>query len=201
VRLARLLWQLVRNPRHEVYYGAGPMLMSALRKRWVIFMNPHATIEFGPDVHVGPGFSLHVRGGGTFRVGARTEIRRGFRAEIYDGATLTIGEDCVMSYDVLIACSSSVEIGNHVGLGQATALYDGAHLWRDLTKPPMRQGFDLRPIKIGDYVSVYSKVTITSDIGERAAVGAHAFVNRPVPPYTLATGVPATPKESFGPPS
>src|SRR4051794_1154953 len=71
--------------------GPGPWLMSWLRKRWTIFRNPHAHIEFQGPAYLGPGFSLHMPHGGTFIVGPGVEFRRAFRAEIGPKGRIVIG--------------------------------------------------------------------------------------------------------------
>src|SRR2546421_3564757 len=83
--------------------GPGPWLMSWLRKRWVLFRNPHAHIEFQGPVYLGPRFSLHMPHGGTFIVGPGVEFRRGFRAELAGSETrISIGACTVFTYDVLV---------------------------------------------------------------------------------------------------
>ena len=189
-----------RPLRRNVYYGMGPKLASAWRKRWHRLMHPRATVRFGPGCHVGPGFSLYITPGSTFTVGANSELRTGFRAEVVGGGRVEIGDDCVLSYHSLIQCTSSVKIGDRCGLGQALAIFDGKHHYDDPTRPFVEQGFDLRPVTIGDDVMVLSKVTIVADVGDHAVVGANSFVNRPVPAYTVVGGVPAKPLSYFGPP-
>ena len=181
--------------------GPGPLLMSWLRKQWVLFRNPHANIEFQEPVYLGPGFSLHAPHGGTFKVGPATEFRRGFRAEL-DGpdARITIGSHCAFTYDVVIQCAGSIEIGDHCMFGQATLVVDGNHRYRDLTKPMLEQGYDLRPLKISDHATITTKCTIIADVGERAFVGANSVVTRPVSPFCVVSGTPARIIDYFGPP-
>jgi acetyltransferase-like isoleucine patch superfamily enzyme len=197
----RHLLKLLRHPRQELYYGAGPKIMSALRKRWIVFTNPRAKIEFGPGVHVGPGFTLFMPHNGTFIVGPRTEFRRGFRAEVIGDAVVKIGADCTFSYYSLIQCTSRVEIGDECAFGQSLAIFDGNHRYRDLSQPLQTQGFDLRPIKIENRAVCLTKVTVTADLGERCVIGAHSFVNRPIPAFTMAAGVPAEVKEDLRAPA
>jgi acetyltransferase-like isoleucine patch superfamily enzyme len=64
----------------------------------------------------------------------------------------------------------------------------------------MRQGYDLRPIHIGDGAGISDKCTIQADVGERAMVASGSVVNRPIPPYCLAMGAPARIVRYFGPP-
>jgi acetyltransferase-like isoleucine patch superfamily enzyme len=105
-----------------------------------------------------------------------------------------------LTYDVILACSTSIEIGERVGMAQCTFVADGSHRYRDLDKTFLQQGYDYRPIRIGDDAQIHSKVTIVADVGERAIIGANAMVTRPIPPYTLAGGVPARVIDYYGPP-
>jgi acetyltransferase-like isoleucine patch superfamily enzyme len=139
--------------------------------------------------------------GGTFIVGPGVEFRRGFRAEFDSSeATITIGGASVFTYDVLVQCASSITIGAHCMFGQATLIVDGNHRFRDLDRPMLSQGYDLRPLKIEDNVTVTTKCTIINDLGERAFVGANSVITRPVPAFCVAAGVPARVLEYFGPP-
>jgi acetyltransferase-like isoleucine patch superfamily enzyme len=181
--------------------GPGPMLMSWLRKRWVIFRNPHTRIEFRGPVYLGPGFSLDAPRGGTFLVGPGVEFRRGFRAELGGpDATIEIGGMTVFTYDVIVQCSSRIEIGEHCMFGQASLIVDGNHRFRDHATPMLQQGYDLHPVRLEDHVTTTTKCTIIADIGTRTFVGANSVVSRPLPAYCVAAGAPARVIEYFGPP-
>ncbi len=181
--------------------GPGPLVMSWLRKRWAMFRNPHAKIEFTGPVYVGPGFSLDMPRGGTLIVGPGVEFRRNFRAE-FGGpdARITIGRMAVFTYDVVIQCSSSIDIGAHCQFGQASLVVDGNHRFKDLDRPMLAQGYDLTPLRIADHATVTTKCTIVADIGERTFIGANSVVSRPLPAFCLAAGAPARVLEYFGPP-
>ena len=191
--------RLVRDVPRAVGYYHGPRLMSWLRKRWVLLRHPHADIRFEGQVYLGPGFSLHIPREGSFVVGPGVEFRRGFRAEL-EGGRITIGAGSVFTYDVLMQCSTTIDVGERCMFGQATIVVDGNHRFRDLERPMLEQGYDFTPIHIGDDATITTKCTIMADVGERAFVGANAVVTRPVPPFTVAAGVPARPIEYFGPP-
>jgi acetyltransferase-like isoleucine patch superfamily enzyme len=150
---------------------------------------------------VGPGFTLYIPHNGTFIVGEKTEFRRGFRAEVIGDAVVEIGSNCIFSYYSLIQCSSRVEVGDWCAFGQSLAIFDGNHRYRDLSQPLQVQGFDLRPIRIEDRAVCLTKCTVTADLGERCVIGAHSFVNRPIPPFTMAAGVPAVVKEDLRAPA
>jgi acetyltransferase-like isoleucine patch superfamily enzyme len=190
----------VRRLQVEIGYFRGPLLMSRLRQWWVKLRNPAATIVFGKNTYLGPGFSLHMPFGGTFITGEGVEFRRRFRAETGANGRIEIGSGSYLTYDVIITCDTTIEIGERCGLGQATYVADGSHRYRDLTVPFLDQGYDYRPIRIEDDAQIHSKCTIVNSIGTRAVIGANAVVSRPIPPYCLAGGVPARVLDYFGPP-
>jgi acetyltransferase-like isoleucine patch superfamily enzyme len=192
--------KLWRGSRNRLIHFEAPRLASALRKRWAKFKNPKATIRFGKHVYAGPGFSLHMPFGGTFIVGDGVEFRRGFRAEIESQARVIIGPESRFTYYVLIQCGASIEIGARCIFGQSTMVVDGNHRFRDLTQPMLKQGYDYRPIRIADDAVVTTKCTIIAEIGTRAFIAANSVVSRPIPPYTVAAGVPARVIDYFGPP-
>jgi acetyltransferase-like isoleucine patch superfamily enzyme len=190
-----------RSIRAWLFYlpGPGPWLMSWLRKRWVLFRNPHAHIEFQGPVYLGPGFSLHMPHGGTFIVGPGVEFRRGFRAEIGRNGRVVIGGGSYFTYDTIISCDTSIEIGERCGVGQAVYMVDGNHRYRDLDRPMLQQGYDYRPLRIADDASIFSKCTIIASVGTRAVIAANSVVTRDVPDYCVAAGVPARVIDYFGP--
>jgi acetyltransferase-like isoleucine patch superfamily enzyme len=185
-------------PRAIGYYR-GPHLMSALRKRWILARHPHVDIRFAKGVHLGPGFSLHAPDGGSFHVGEGVEFRKGFRAELGPTARISIGARSVFTYDVLMQCTTSIDIGARCMFGQSSMVVDGNHRFRDLDVPMLEQGYDYRPITIEDDATITTKCTIIADVGRRAFIGANSVVSRSVPAYTVAVGVPAKPVEYFGP--
>jgi acetyltransferase-like isoleucine patch superfamily enzyme len=191
-KLRRLAWR--------VSYQIEPRVMSAWRKRWQIFRNPSATIQFGSNVFAGPGFKVHAPFGGTLIVGDNVEFRRNMLFELWGPETrVTVGNGCYFTYDVIIACATTITIGERVGLAQGTFVADGSHRFRDLTKPFVEQGYNYRSITIGNDAQIHSKVTVINDIGERAIIGANAVITKPIPPFTVAGGVPAKVLEYYGP--
>ncbi len=189
----------LRERVHRILYSWGPGLMSRIRKRWLLFTHPHANIVFEGPVHIGRGFSVYIPGPGTLIVGPGVEFRNGFRAEIVAAGRVVIGARTVLSYNTLIQCTSSIEIGEGVGIGQSTAFFDGNHNYRDIDTPFFDQGFELRPLKIGDHAAILTKCTVLNDVGDHAVVGANSVVTKPVPAYSVAGGVPARLLDYFGP--
>jgi len=198
--MASLLRRIWTRVAVSAGYYRGPRYASELRKLWVKLRNPQADIRFGKYTYLGPGFSLHMPFGGTFITGQAVEFRRKFRAEVGPQGRIVIGESSYLTYDVIISCDTSIEIGKRCGLAQSTYVADGSHRFRDLDKPFLDQGYDYRPIRIEDDAQIHSKCTIVNSIGRRSVVGANAVVSRPIPPFCLAAGVPARVIDYFGPP-
>jgi acetyltransferase-like isoleucine patch superfamily enzyme len=199
-RVRRLPARLRRLPV-SIGYFRGPKLMSWLRKRWVRFRNPHADIRFGRGTYLGPGFSLDMPFGGTFVTGEYVEFRRNFRAEFGARETrIEFGARSSCTYDVVLQCTTSITVGERCGFAHGTTIVDGSHRFRDIDRTVNDQGNELRPIHIDDDAMISASCTIIADVGRRAFVGANAVVTRPVPPYTVAVGVPARPIDHFGPP-
>ena len=184
----------------RIGYGYAPRVASWARKRWVLARHPHAQIEFGRGVYLGPGFSVFIPHGGSLIVGDRVEFRRDFHVEISGSGRVTIGADVTFTYSVLIQCSTTIEIGERCQFGQATILLDGQHRFRDISRPMLEQGYDFRPLRIEADAVITTKCTVMSDVGRRAFVGANSVVTRPVPAYTVAVGAPARAIDYFGPP-
>ncbi|HET9051054.1 MAG TPA: acyltransferase [Candidatus Dormibacteraeota bacterium] len=191
-RVRRLPWQL--RHRHAA------RLASSLRRAGVLATHRHAHVVFRGPVRLGPGFSVDIEGPGTFDVGPGVDFRRRFHCEIAGDGVVRIGAGSAFTHDVLIQCSTSIEIGERCMFAQGVLVVDGNHRFRDLDAPPAAQGYDYRPIRIGDDVWVGAKATVIADVGRRAVVAAGAVVTRPVPPMCVAAGVPARIVEYFGPP-
>lgn len=188
----RLPWHL----RHR----SAPRLASRLRRLDALATHHHCTVEIPGDVHIGPGFSLEIPGPGTFVVGRKVSFRRGFVAEVDGEGRLVIGARSVFTSDALVGCTTSIVIGERCLFGQSLLLMDGFHQFRDPHRHMLEQGYEYRPIRIGDGAAVAAKCTITADVGERAFIGANSVVTRPVPAYCFAVGAPARVIEYFGPP-
>ena len=108
---------------------------------------------------------------------------RNFDSGDFGGATIT----------------TSVTIGRGCLFAFGASVVDGNHRFRDTGKPIVAQGYDYRPITIGDDVGVMAKATVINDVGERSFVGANSVVTRPIPPYSVAGGVPAEVIQSLNP--
>jgi acetyltransferase-like isoleucine patch superfamily enzyme len=188
----RLPWRLV--------WFDGPMALSRLRRVVVLATHRHAHVSIAPSAYLGPRFSVWIPGAGTLSIGEGVSFRRGFTCELIGNARVTIGAHTVFTSDALIQCTTSIDIGRNCAFGQSTQIVDGNHRFRDPDRPMSEQGFEFRPVRIGDGVAVTTKCSIIgATIGDRAFIGANSVVTRDIPAFSLAVGAPAKVVDYFGP--
>ena len=192
VNWRRVPWRL----RYE--YGA--QAASEARRLMIEATHRHATVRFDTPVRLGPGFELIMPSNGTFIVGRGVDFRRHFKCEISGNGRVVIGPGCSFSGYALVGSTTSVEIGSRCAFGQNLIMMDGKHRWGDWTKHLLDQGYDYKPIAIGNNVSVWGNVTILANIGDGAIVANNSVVNHDVPPYCFVGGAPARIIRYFGPP-
>lgn len=190
--LRRLPWRL----RYEL----GARFLSSARRVLIQATHQHCHVEFQGPVRIGPGFELHIPRRGTLVVGSGVEFRRGFVCEIAGRGRVEIGPRTVFTAHALLQCTTSIEIGADCAFGQSVLVADGYHRYGDLQKRTIEQGYDFRPIRIGEGASISDKCTVQAEVGERALVASNSVVHRPIPAYCLAVGTPARVVRYFGPP-
>lgn len=190
--VSRLAWRL--------RWRTAPRAASRMRILVARATHRHCTVRIPDSVFAGPGFRLEIPGTGTLDVGPGVQFRRGFYCEIDLDGKVEIGADTIFTGETMIQCSTSISIGSRCAFGQATFMADGTHRFRDWTTHMLDQGYDYRPLVIEDGAIVLTKSTVVANIGRHAVIGANSLVNRDVPAYCLAGGVPARVLEYFGPP-
>lgn len=159
----------------------------------------HATVVLPRSTYAGPGFRLEIPGAAELVVGENVTFRRGFYCEIAPGGVVRIGAGTTFTGDAMVQISTSLDIGERCVFGQSAFIADGSHRFRDPTRHVLDQGYDFRPLRIEDGAFILTKCTIVASIGRGAVIAANSLVNREVPAYSLAGGVPAKVLERFGP--
>ena len=106
--------------------------------------------------------------------------------ELSAGARVTIGAATRFTYDPIIQCGRSIDIGEHCMVGQSTLIVDGNHRFRGLDRPMLEQGYDYSPVVLEDHAVLTTKCTVVgARIGCRSYVGAGAVVVDDIPPYSV----------------
>lgn len=106
---------------------------------------------------------------------------------------LSVGRDSTLNDFMWINASGGIEIGEAVQIGSRVSLISDSHEFSDPDVPVYRQGKKAAPIRIGDdvWIGINATILMGVSIGKGAVIGANALVNKDVPEYAIAAGVPA----------
>lgn len=109
------------------------------------------------------------------------------------GGQLLIGSGNYFNKNIKFVCLEKIEIGDNCLFADSVHIYDHDHRYERMGIPLNRQGYALKPVKIGSNVWVGAKATILKGvaIGEGAVIGAGAVVTKDVPCHAVAVGNPA----------
>jgi len=132
------------------------------------------------------------RGYGRLVVGRWVHVGDGTALRCHEG-NLRVGDRCVFGKDASVNCYLDVEIGAATLVADWVYVADFDHVHSDVTVPIKDQGIAKSPVRIGpgSWLGVKSTVLRGVTVGPGCVVAAHALVNRDVPPFSVAAGVPA----------
>ena len=139
--------------------------------------------SIGSGVRISP--SLRIRLGEGAALRSRCFLAGHGAVEI--GARTAINEGCT------ITAMERVRIGDDVMLAPNVYVLDVDHRHEDPDTPIARQGYDTKPVEIGNGVWLGTGVVVTRGvtIGDGAIIGANSVVTKDVPAMAIAAGVPA----------
>lgn len=122
-------------------------------------------------------------------------LMEGCRVYAHNGGSVTLGEGMAANHSVEIAASDggTIDIGRDVLIGPNAVLRASNHNYAARNVPIREQGHTGGKIVIEDDVWIGANVVVLPDVrvGRGAVIAAGAVVNKDVPPYALAGGVPA----------
>jgi acetyltransferase-like isoleucine patch superfamily enzyme len=130
-------------------------------------------------------------------IGKKTRISSFVKIKATKGFII-IGENCtISSFCFIDADKGGVEIGDNVLLGPHVGIHGSNYNYESKEHLIINQGISSKGIKIEDDVWIGSHTTILDGVtlGKGAVIGAGAVVNRDIPPYSVAVGVPAKVKK------
>jgi acetyltransferase-like isoleucine patch superfamily enzyme len=127
------------------------------------------TFEIGDGVFIGDQAVLQGRFDGRFVVGDRAWI----------------GPQSFLDARDLV-------LGTYVGLGPGTRILGSEHTGEPMTVPVITTDLAIKPVRVGDGADIGIGAVLLPGvtIGEGAIIGAGAVVNRDIPAFAKAAGVP-----------
>ncbi len=109
------------------------------------------------------------------------------------GERLTIGNNVGIAANAFISVRGNVEIGDDTIIGPNVSIFSENHVFEDKNIPIRLQGSSRKGVKIGKDCWIGSGVVILDGvtIGDGCVIAAGAVVNKDIPEYSVAGGVPA----------
>ena len=159
----------------------------------VKFVNPQY-ISLADDVCIGDHCVLTARSDRGITLGDTVQLKYGvyLDTETVDGyievdRCVYIGTGCCLHGH------QGLEIGEHTLFAQNITITPFSHKFDDPKVPIIEQGGNCRKVTIGRncYLGKCVCVLYSADIGDGSVIGAGAVVVKPVPPLSVAVGVPA----------
>jgi acetyltransferase-like isoleucine patch superfamily enzyme len=173
--MRRGFWRYFQNARNKLIfgsYGRNVYFFPGVR-----VIRPKY-ISIGDNVTIGNDVDLYVH--------PLQKDSKEFIIQI--GNNVHIGRNNILGARKSIILEENVLIGPHVMIG------DHSHRYEDVDIPvKMQEATEAGPVRIGRDSWIGANVFILPNvtIGRHAIIGANAVVNRDIPPFSVAVGVPA----------
>lgn len=170
------------TPWYLVRYG---------RFAWLRLAKPH--IVTTGLVFLGSRVDLTARKGyGRLEIGRWTHLGSGSAIRCHEGS-VRVGAKCVFGERCTVNAYLDIEFGAASIVADGVYVCDFDHIVADTQVPIKDQGIVKSPVRIGPDVWVGTKVTVLrgTSVGRGSVLAAHCVVNRDVPDWSVAVGVPA----------
>jgi acetyltransferase-like isoleucine patch superfamily enzyme len=191
-----------------------PKFLSLLRGsvlRWflksskgIVFLGRHTKIRYkgkisvGKTLTIGDYVEINALSKKGIKIGNNVSINRNTIIEctgvIRDlGVGLEIGDNVGIAQNCFIQVRGNVTIGNNVIFGPGVYVFSENHNFDDPDLPVVVQGETRKGVTIEEGVWIGSRAIILDgvNIGKNSIVAAGSVVNKDIPPYSIAGGVPA----------
>jgi acetyltransferase-like isoleucine patch superfamily enzyme len=107
---------------------------------------------------------------------------------------LRVGRNCRLGVDTMIQANGGVELGNNVMTGPDVKIWSVNHVYTDPDAPVSEQGYELKPVTIGNdvFIGMSSIILPGAVIGDNVVISAGAVVGgKPVKAGSIVAGNPA----------
>jgi acetyltransferase-like isoleucine patch superfamily enzyme len=126
-------------------------------------------------------------------IGDDVRILRGVTVSTTPEGKIQIGNGVHIGEGSVIYSGVGLRIGDNVIIGPQNIIVDLDHRFKNLELPINQQGMNGKEISIEEDVWIASQCVILKGvtIGKGSVIGAGSIVNKTIPPYRVAVGVPA----------
>lgn len=142
---------------------------------------------------------VHRNANPSIRIAKSALVMPNTSVSCIESGVVEVGEDTfVNELCSIVACDAAIKIGNGVFVGPATVMHTYGHNYQRTDLPIRKQGGTAKPIIIEDDVWIGASCTILGGvtIGAHSVIGAKSLVNKTIPPYSVAYGVPCKVKRT-----
>lgn len=131
---------------------------------------------------------LHRHAG--IRFGQFVTVRKRTDIEVFGGGVVEIGNCVFINKDCMIVCRRSIHIGNYSMLSTGVTIYDHSFYHEAGPVPFKEQGFDCKPVWIGNNVWMGARCFIRAGvtIGDNVVIGAGTVVTKDIPSNSVVFG-------------
>lgn len=159
----------------------------------VELVNAHCA-EIGDGVHIFRGVRFNAAGENNhIRLESGVALERNVDIGCLDQTSITIRKDTFIGSDVCITGPGDIVVGERCLIAAHCGIYANNHHFQNIEQPIHTQGISRKGIVIEDDCWLGHAVTVLDGvtIGKGSVIGAGAVVNKDIPPYSVAVGVPA----------
>ena len=188
-------FDLLRGYKIKIFLGSADGLLFIGRKCRI---RHKSHIHFGKTILIGDNVEINALSKEGVKTGNNFSIHRNSIIEC-TGVLRNIGEGIVIGNNVGIAQNcfiqvrGKVTIGNNVIFGPGVSVFSENHIYSDTNRFINEQGETRIGVTIEDGVWVGSRAIILDGvtIGHNSIIAAGSVVNKSIPPFSIAMGVPA----------
>jgi acetyltransferase-like isoleucine patch superfamily enzyme len=209
------LWNLIRYELRILLFGNIPGALGILMRRTFyrcmfkemgtnvilgrgLTIRHPSKISLGNNVAIDDLCVLDARGGDSSElvIGNNSTIARNTILRTKDGS-IRLSPGCSIGANCILSSSSTLTAGDNLLMASCTyVIAGGQHTFERTDIPIISQGMESKGgVSIGKNVWVGARVTILDGtrIGDNAVIGACSLVNKDIPDYAVAYGIPAKP--------
>ncbi|MDZ8028267.1 MAG: acyltransferase [Nostoc sp. SerVER01] len=157
--------------------------------------NGTSCIEIGSGVYIFKGVRLDASGhkNNKIHLANKVAIERNVDIGCLSDTCIHIDEDTFIGPNACIEGPGDIKIGKHCMIAAHSGIYANNHNFADPMQPMKYQGVTRKGIVIEDDCWLGHGVTVLDGvtIGQGSVIGAGAVVNKDIPAFSVAVGIPA----------